>query len=239
MVISVNPKPSLKDTHLLTSVSDRHLLKPLYKKLCEEQGLHFIDEGAFVFASEAKRRPYFSKPLSAKDFAQMSLEDFRNAGLRFKVGDLVLHTTGLVQRLRPRDVSSWNNSSLTKGGQHVIYSRDLEELMVEGVKKEEKAVKYVLCTETTSELAKAMIDGETFYSERGLCAYSWDGEAFVESYEGGKGSPIHLYFNMYRKVEVDPREEYIQNVGGDCAAMRELAGELYDLKQLAKSLLED
>lgn len=67
-----------------------------------------------------------------------------------------------------------------------------------GKEKQMQEYKYELVTDLDSNgIAKAMIDGEVFYSENGDCEFSWNGKNFVD----GLGDYIDIDGSFYRRIK--------------------------------------
>jgi hypothetical protein len=60
-------------------------------------------------------------------------------------------------------------------------------------------VEYVKVEESSNFIAKAMIDGEVFYSPQGLTSFLWNGTRF----ESDTGRVVNVNGNYYRKVETE------------------------------------
>ena len=86
---------------------------------------------------------------------------------------------------------------------------DLPELVESLINKPKPKPKtrseYVKVEMDTNDIAKAMIDGEVFYSELGEHEYSWGGDGFIDK----QGDTVRVVGDYYRKqeVEVDWRDE--------------------------------
>lgn len=63
---------------------------------------------------------------------------------------------------------------------------------------------YELVTDMdTNEIAKAMIDGEVFYSKDGVLGYKWNGESFCEVDDESENVDILVTGDYYRRVETE------------------------------------
>ena len=60
-------------------------------------------------------------------------------------------------------------------------------------------VTYEKVEMSTNEIAKAMIDGEVFYSADGDYYYEWNGKSFTDS----DGDCFYVFGHFYRRVETE------------------------------------
>lgn len=75
-----------------------------------------------------------------------------------------------------------------------------EVLLSRGHENAQKHYTYELVTDlSTNELAKAMIDGEVFYSHNGKNKYLWDNGMFVDA----NGESISTMRKLYRRKEIE------------------------------------
>lgn len=90
-------------------------------------------------------------------------------------------------------------------GAIISWKPDLEVLEELVNKKKEKPMTqkqytYELVTDlSTNEIAKAMIDGEVFYSKCGKFEYTWNGNSFIDS----RGLDVAITGEFYRKKEIE------------------------------------
>ncbi len=88
---------------------------------------------------------------------------------------------------------------------------------------------YVKVDMTNSEIAKAMIDGEAFYSDDGDYKLAWSGSNFF--FKSIESSTLYLMNdfgerNFYRKTEVqttkwDDVNDYVRNISNSNYAIKE------------------
>ena len=79
------------------------------------------------------------------------------------------------------------------------YTAGKTELTLKDFKPKQFKTEYVKADMSSAEIAKAMIDGEIFYSANGKYSYSWNGIRFVNHL----GTDIGIVGKFWRKVETE------------------------------------
>lgn len=93
-----------------------------------------------------------------------------------------------------------HSSTIFLLGGHRPYHSNSKQLTLSDFKPKLKTkVEYVKCEESLNDIAKAMIDGELFYSEDGDVTYNWHDGSFDDQY----GDTFIVVGEFHRKVETE------------------------------------
>ena len=175
-------------------------------KQAKEMGVVFVEGDKLSDVTIAELRVYQANNTNYFDHLKVtSFTDRKHTGNETPCcGDLPVVVTlrGELRNKGLADEYVWDSNSYCP---ILSWKPDLESLEKLANKKEEKPMAekqytYELVTDlTTNEIAKAMIDGEVFYSEHGKFEYKWDGNRFIEK----EGTNIAVTGNFYRRKEIE------------------------------------
>ena len=90
-----------------------------------------------------------------------------------------------------------DNAPIGIGKSIVMHALDELEKAILEPQKPKTRIEYVKVDASLSDIAKMMIDGETFYNESGDTSYAWSGYRF----EVNNGGQIEIRGDFYRRIE--------------------------------------
>tara|TARA_Y100000588_G_scaffold31471_1_gene30785 strand:- start:9879 stop:10505 length:627 start_codon:yes stop_codon:yes gene_type:complete len=151
-----------------------------------------------IFTCESECNGFSLQPANPADYC-MTVKQFLDAGNKGVNGDLYLNKLGELQKIGVNCGEDWfNEPSPHDDKRYVIKAKALEET---------KTYRYGKVTDSIENIAKAMIDGETFYSKDGSDRFDWRLNGFGKNNLALTGLNG---FDFYRRIEVTERELFIE-----------------------------
>ena len=164
-----------------------------------------------LFTCESECNGFSLQPANPADYC-MTVKQFLDAGHKFVDGDFMLGQDGLVVRVS--NCPSYNMPLEDDDKRYALRTKSLEEANTIPTETpedkealDEKTYRYEKVTDSIEKIAKAMIDGEVFYSQGGSDRFYWRLNGFGKNNLALTGLNG---FDFYRRIEVTERELEIE-----------------------------